>query len=82
VTYFLRRSTAQAASVVCLAAAADSWASSAQAGTLVLTGGNWAFPGSGGAAEAYGVAIYDQIVSLAGGFNPLTKTASLPAKPA
>lgn len=68
-TYLLRRSTARAVSVVCLAAAVSSWASPAQAGTLVLTGGSWAFPGSGGAAEAYGVSIYDQIVSLAGGLE-------------
>lgn len=41
--------------------------SAAQAGTLVLTGGSWAFPGSGGASEPYGLSIYEEIVNLAGG---------------
>jgi len=43
--------------------------STAQAGTLVLTGGSWAFPGSGGDAEPYGISIYDEIVDLAGGLD-------------
>jgi cyanophycinase len=37
------------------------------AGSLVLVGGNWAFPGSGGDEETYGVSIYEEIVDLAGG---------------
>ncbi|MGB3295587.1 MAG: cyanophycinase [Phormidesmis sp.] len=39
----------------------------ALAGSLVLTGGSWAFPGSGGEAEPYGLSIYDEIVDLSGG---------------
>lgn len=41
----------------------------ALAGSLVLTGGNWAFPGSGGEAEPYGISIYDEIVKLSGGLD-------------
>jgi len=37
------------------------------AGSLVLVGGNWAFPGSGGDEETYGISIYEEIVDLAGG---------------
>ena len=44
-------------------------ASTAFAGSLVLTGGSWAFPGSGGDAEAYGISIYEEIIELAGGLN-------------
>lgn len=43
--------------------------SAAFAGSLVLTGGNWAFPGSGGEAEPYGISIYDEIVERAGGLE-------------
>lgn len=43
--------------------------SSALAGSLVLTGGSWAFPGSGGEAEPYGISIYEEIVDLAGGLD-------------
>ena len=43
--------------------------SAAFAGSLVLTGGNWAFPGSGGEAEPYGISIYDEIVERAGGLK-------------
>ena len=39
------------------------------AGSLVLTGGSWAFPGSGGEAERYGTSIYDRIVENAGGLD-------------
>ena len=39
----------------------------ALAGSLVLVGGNWAAPGSGGEAEAYGISIYDEVVERAGG---------------
>ncbi|MBD2070539.1 Type 1 glutamine amidotransferase-like domain-containing protein [Leptolyngbya sp. FACHB-671] len=42
-------------------------ASPARAGSLVLVGGEWAFPGSGGSEETYGVSIYQKIVDLAGG---------------
>jgi cyanophycinase len=41
----------------------------ALAGSLVLVGGNWAFPGSGGLEEDYGVSIYEEIVNLAGGLS-------------
>jgi cyanophycinase len=41
--------------------------SPALAGSLVLVGGEWAFPGSGGSEETYGVSIYQKIVDLAGG---------------
>ena len=41
----------------------------ALAGSLVLTGGSWAFPGSGGEAEPYGISIYDEIVDLSGGLE-------------
>ena len=44
-------------------------APSALAGSLVLTGGSWAFPGSGGKAEPYGISIYEEIVDLAGGLD-------------
>lgn len=44
-------------------------APAAVAGSLVLTGGSWAFPGSGGDAEAYGISIYEEIVDLAGGID-------------
>lgn len=37
------------------------------AGSLAPVGGSWAFPGSGGEAEAYGISIYEKIVELAGG---------------
>ena len=43
--------------------------SSSLAGSLVLVGGNWAFPGSGGTEEAYGISIYEKIVELAGGIE-------------
>ncbi len=43
--------------------------SAAFAGSLVLTGGNWAFPGSGGESEPYGISIYDEIVKLSGGLD-------------
>ncbi|MEM6453296.1 MAG: cyanophycinase [Cyanobacteria bacterium P01_D01_bin.105] len=39
------------------------------AGSLVLTGGSWAFPGSGGIEEDYGTSIYEEIVDLAGGLD-------------
>lgn len=44
-------------------------APAALAGSLVLTGGNWAFPGSGGESEPYGISIYDEIVKLSGGLD-------------
>ncbi|MEO1122781.1 MAG: cyanophycinase [Cyanobacteria bacterium J06635_15] len=44
-------------------------APAAFAGSLVLTGGSWAFPGSGGEAEDYGISIYEEIVELAGGID-------------
>ncbi|MEL6136757.1 MAG: cyanophycinase [Cyanobacteria bacterium J06628_6] len=44
-------------------------APSALAGSLVLTGGSWAFPGSGGEAELYGISIYEEIVDLSGGLD-------------
>ncbi|NJN85519.1 MAG: cyanophycinase [Leptolyngbyaceae cyanobacterium SL_7_1] len=37
------------------------------AGSLVLVGGNWAYPGVGGDAEPYGVSIYEEVINLAGG---------------
>lgn len=37
------------------------------AGSLVLVGGNWAYPGVGGSAEPYGVSIYEEVINLAGG---------------
>lgn len=39
------------------------------AGSLVLVGGNWAYPGLGGEEEAYGVPIYQEIVDRAGGIE-------------
>lgn len=39
------------------------------AGSLVLTGGSWAFPGSGGESEPYGISIYEEIVERAGGLD-------------
>lgn len=42
-------------------------ASTAIAGSLVLVGGNWAYPGEGSSAEPYGLSIYQKIVDLAGG---------------
>ncbi|MEO0984823.1 MAG: Type 1 glutamine amidotransferase-like domain-containing protein [Cyanobacteria bacterium J06639_14] len=44
-------------------------ASNAYAGSLVLTGGSWAFPGSGGVEEDYGISIYEEIVDLSGGID-------------
>ena len=44
-------------------------APNAFAGTLVLTGGSWAFPGSGGEAEPYGISIYEEIMDLSGGLE-------------
>ncbi|MEO1404618.1 MAG: cyanophycinase [Cyanobacteria bacterium J06635_1] len=44
-------------------------APTAFAGSLVLTGGSWAFPGSGGIEEDYGILIYEEIVDLAGGID-------------
>ncbi|MEM9163419.1 MAG: hypothetical protein AAGC54_10155 [Cyanobacteria bacterium P01_F01_bin.4] len=44
-------------------------APAAFAGSLVLTGGSWAFPGSGGIEEDYGISIYEEIVDLAGGID-------------
>lgn len=61
--------TSRTALILGLTALSVLYASSSLAGSLVLVGGNWAYPGSGGIEEEYGTSIYQEIVDLAGGIQ-------------